>query len=544
MSWRHRAQAKREALNKAIPAEWHLSEVPSVESLPCAVEYVASYMTPEERRITDLSFETLRAALQTGQLTSRQVTLAFAHRAALAHQLTNCLTEFELEAALKRADQLDAHLKETGRPVGPLHGMPISLKDTYYLEGTYATVGFVSWLDKKASREDEAGVVAILREAGAVFYVKTNVPTSMLCAETVNNVYGFTKNAHHRACSAAGSSGGEGSLLSLRGSPLGMGSDIGGSIRLPSCVAGVWGLKCTPGRFPTQGTRSVNKGQTLVPGVVGPMAASVAALEVCAKILLAAQPWLVDPSVVEMPWQMYELPSKLVFGLMISDGIVHPQPPIEHALREVAHSLECAGHEIIPFEPPSHAQALALWLGIMTQSGGEEIHRAIEEGGETLIDEVAQIFGAHKGDRKAMSIQEVYDQAVVLKQYCTAYEQAWTDTARHTRSGRMMDGILMPNSGVVCWRRGQTTYAGFTPPANVLHYCAVSMPLAVAEPIPARPRCDFISRLDEEVYRAYDPEQARGMPIGIQLMARRFQEEKVLAMARTIAATYTPKSPL
>ncbi|KOS13503.1 fatty-acid amide hydrolase [Malassezia pachydermatis] len=539
-----RIAAKRQALAEAIPKEWRLADVPTPESMPNVIDFCASQLSAEERRITDMPFETLCTHLQSGTLTSRAVVTAFAHRAAVAQQLTSCLTEFLLPSALARADELDAHLAKTGTPVGPLHGLPVSLKDLFYVEGGDTTVGFVAWLGEKATREDEAGVVAMLRKAGAVFYVKTNVPTSMMCAESINNIFGWTRNAHNRLCSAAGSSGGEGTLLSLRGAPLGVGSDIGGSIRLPASVAGVWGLKVTPGRFSTDGVRRILPGQVLVPAVVGPMANSLGALQVFTQLALADQPWLRDPSVVELPWRPVTLAPKLVLGLLVSDGVVHPQPPIEKALREVAEAMRDAGHEVIEFTPPDHGQALALWLGIMCQTGGEQIHDLIEEGGETLIDEVAEMIGAAKGERPAITIAEAYDQAETLHEFRAEYEQAWNETATQSECGRPMDGLLMPNTGVVCWKRGGTVYHGYTPVGNVLHYPSVSMPLATAEPLPKPARDDFLSSVDEEAYEAYDPSMVKGMPIGIQLMGRRFQEEKVLAMAQVVEAAVRQRQAL
>lgn len=139
-----------------------------------------------------------------------------------------------LESALIEADRLDKHLQERGKTVGPLHGVPISLKDQFFVEGYETSVGFVAWLDGPAKKDDEDGIVPILRAAGAVFHVKTNVPTSVMVSrlliqsiETVNYIIGRTSNPYNRNCSAGGSSGGEGSLLAQRGAPLGVGTDIG-----------------------------------------------------------------------------------------------------------------------------------------------------------------------------------------------------------------------------------------------------------------------------------------------------------------------------
>lgn len=501
------------------------------------LEYCAAQLSPEERRLTELSCEVLCRMLRAGEVSSRTVTEAFAHRAAIAHQLTNCLTAFMLEPALARADELDQHLAKTGQPVGPLHGLPVSIKDCFFVEGAETSVGFVAWLDGFATRDDEAGLVSVLRKAGAVFYVKTNVPASMMCAETVNNVFGWTCNAHNRAFSAAGSSGGEGTLLSLRGSPLGMGSDIGGSIRLPSSVAGVWGLKSTPGRFTLHGARSALPGQTLVPSVPGPMANSLGALQMFTQLALAAEPWLEDPAVVELPWRPVTLAPKLVLGLMISDGIVEPQPPIRRVMEEVAEALRNEGHEVFEFTPPPHSEALSLWLSIMTQTGGATMHDVVAAGGETLIDEVAEVFGSVKGERTPLAIEEAHELAVSWHEYCAKYERAWNETAQTTQSGRAMDAILLPNTGVVGWKRGGPVYNGFTPVGNVLHFPSVSMPLGTAEAVPATERDDFLTSIDEEVHAAYDPAAAQGMPIGVQVMGRRFQEEKVLAMAQVVEAT-------
>ena len=109
--------------------------------------------------------------------------------------------------------------------MGPLHGLPISLKDNFNLKGLDATVGFASHVDDPAKADST--LASLLEEAGAVFYVKTNVPTAMMIAETVNNVFGRTTNPRNRQTTSGGSSGGEASLIVMKGSPLGVGSDIG-----------------------------------------------------------------------------------------------------------------------------------------------------------------------------------------------------------------------------------------------------------------------------------------------------------------------------
>lgn len=122
----------------------------------------------------------------------------------------------------------DEYFAETGKPVGPLHGLPISLKDNINVKNVDSTVGFATHVDDPAAAD--AMLVEILAEAGAVFYVKTNVPTAMMIAESVNNVFGRTLNPRHRQTTSGGSSGGESALIVMKGSPVGVGSDIGTDI--------------------------------------------------------------------------------------------------------------------------------------------------------------------------------------------------------------------------------------------------------------------------------------------------------------------------
>lgn len=123
------------------------------------------------------------------------------------------------------ARSLDERFAATGKPVGPLHGLPISVKDSFQLKGLDTTIGFVSRVGDAA--DSDSTLVRMLESAGAIFYVKTNVPTAMMLAETVNNVIGRTLNPMNRQTTPGGSSGGEAALIALKGSPGGIGSDIG-----------------------------------------------------------------------------------------------------------------------------------------------------------------------------------------------------------------------------------------------------------------------------------------------------------------------------
>ena len=149
----------------------------------------------------------------------------------------NCLHEIFFEQAIAKAKALDALFAEGG-PVGPLHGLPVSLKDQFHVESVETTMGYVGWIDtfegeKGTGKERvfESEMVRELRKCGAIPFCKTSVPHTLMAAETKNNIIGCTLNPFNRNMSCGGSSGGEGALIGFRGSPAGFGTDIGGSVR-------------------------------------------------------------------------------------------------------------------------------------------------------------------------------------------------------------------------------------------------------------------------------------------------------------------------
>lgn len=260
--WKVIAYEKQASLAAAIPTEWRLqpavlSKLDTITNL-VDMPYEIDFFTTEELTYTDTLATELVQKLRSGEWTSEAVTRAFCKRAAAAQQLFNCVSEIMFDTAIEEAKNLDKHLREVG-PVGPLHGLPISLKDNIHVKGKDSTIGFVSLIGKPAERESP--IVDILRAAGAVVYVKTQTPTAMMIAETVNNICGRVDNPLRRGFTPGGSSGGEGALIAFRGSPLGVGSDIGGSLRIPASCCGLFTVRPSFGRFPTLFTQSGLAGQ-------------------------------------------------------------------------------------------------------------------------------------------------------------------------------------------------------------------------------------------------------------------------------------------
>lgn len=231
--WEKKAAAKREENFKKIPKEWILApeflkgDKTSHESV-LAVPAECGILTPEEVVVTqNFDAVSLAKVVQVGSLKAEDVAIAFCKRAAIAQQLTNCLTETFFEDAIKRGKWLDQYLAEKGRPVGPLHGLPISIKDPFNYTGVQSTLGMIAFLDNPPARENSP-LVDILLDLGAILYCKTNIPQTMMTADSDNNTFGRTLNPHRLSLGAGGSSGGEGALVAMRGSVIGVGTDIGG----------------------------------------------------------------------------------------------------------------------------------------------------------------------------------------------------------------------------------------------------------------------------------------------------------------------------
>ena len=260
-------------------------------------------------------------------------------------------------------------------------------------------MGYVGWLGtfqgKKGTGKErvfESEMVKELRDLGAVLYCKTSVPHTLMSGETINNIIGYTWNPKNRNLSCGGSSGGEGALIGLRGSPVGFGTDIGGSVRIPAAFNGLYGLRPSSGRLPYEGAANSMDGQNSVLSVVGPLAPSVSTLQLVVKSLLSREPWLHDPLVHDMPWRddrtIISPNQKLSFAVLRHDGVASLHPPVRRALETVAQRLEKQGHKIIEWNPPSHRRGLDILMAAWTYDNGADIRSAFGLSGEPMVSDI------------------------------------------------------------------------------------------------------------------------------------------------------------
>ncbi|KAF7184801.1 hypothetical protein CNMCM7691_006604 [Aspergillus felis] len=412
MAYADFSKSKLAELDAKIPSEWRLSEsqippgmLSPAESITNFKEYgrvnvmdiprTCGLLSERELEITEqYDVRELLRAMADKRLTAEEVTVAFCKRAAIAHQLTRCLTEPLFDRAVQRARELDAHLRRTGRPIGPLHGLPVSVKDCFHIKGVDSSIGIAALVGCPAT--EDAPLIQLLTALGAIVLAKTNVPQTMGALDSANFVFGRTLNPLNRALTAGGSSGGEGVLVAMRGSMVGFGTDIGGSIRVPAMCTGVYGFKPSVGRVPFGGQESgqiPGKGRMALQAVAGPIARSVADLgAVMAEIVPRAE--LFGEDCIPGLWAG-EFPragpgvqrKKVTIGVLRSDGVVQPLPPVARVLDEVAQTLRrTPGVEVVEIpvlRALSKCQGLAGRL--MGVDDGSTMLDLLEKTGEPLI---------------------------------------------------------------------------------------------------------------------------------------------------------------
>jgi len=255
-----------------------------IASLP---EVYHQPLTPQDRDILSRPISTIVSSVQAASLNPSDVLAAYAKRALQAHAQTNCLTEIMIEPAEKWA--------RSANRAGPLAGVPVSLKDMLAVKGYDSCMGYSAKTGKPMSYD--GAFVRLLRDAGAIPFVKTNVPVTMLSFEATNDVFGVTENPHKKGYSPGGSSGGESALLALGGSRIGVGTDVAGSVRAPSHYSGVYAIKSSMHRFIKAGSVTSIPGQEGVPATHSPMAKTLEDLETFWRAVFQMKPWEYDHSV-------------------------------------------------------------------------------------------------------------------------------------------------------------------------------------------------------------------------------------------------------
>ncbi|KAL6820118.1 amidase signature domain-containing protein [Trichoderma sp. SZMC 28015] len=533
----HRAIAHEKRLQRSqkIPIAWRLDDDKRQESInPLDVPITCGILNDMEIDITSKYDATsLLMGIKIGTWSVEQVTTAFCKRAAIAHQMVNCLTEIFFDEAIERARQLDKQRQELegGKTLPPLFGLPISIKDTFQIQGHDTSTGLACYVNAPA--KEHSAIAAMLLDLGAVLYCKTNVPQTVMTGDSDNNVFGRTINPRNASMTAGGSTGGEGALLALRGSILGIGTDIGGSIRVPSICNGIYGMKPSSGVIPHGGTRELTvPGTDGVRSSVGPMATTFRDCALLLKTIMQADTWKYDSNVISLPWRDLKTSEKLRIGVIEDDGFYTPVPPVRRGLKKAVDKLQQSNAvEIVPLTLPKGDGWYDDLLSYYTLMGNEYYLEQLNRTGEPLVPSV-KALGLLSDEKTSLlsgqktTLQGFFDLNVRRAEVANTYRRFFRDNN--------LDAILMPPAPHTALPLDTWTTVTSTGLWNYLDYPAVVVPV---DAVTNSDSIDDASNAkyglqDAELYKLYTgPEFYKGLPIAVQVVGYRHQDEALAATA-------------
>jgi Asp-tRNA(Asn)/Glu-tRNA(Gln) amidotransferase A subunit family amidase len=403
--------------------------------------------------------------------------------------------------------QHEAHAAESavmnGEALGPMHGVPISIKSSLDVaglrceSGTRLRAGYVA--------EHDAPLVRRLRDAGAIVLGVTNTPELLMAWETDNLLYGRTNSPWDLDRTPGGSSGGEAAAIAAGMSAGGVGSDGGGSIRVPAHFSGICGLKPTPGRIPATGHFPPSGGPFALIGVVGPMARTVADLKLLFEVTQGPDDGDTCSAPVPVRWPSDEEVGKLRIGYFEDDGRTPVTFETRAAVRAAAEALRAAGFEVEPFRPAGLEEARVLWKKFFVKVAGMLIR---------------PMFAGREHDQSPILRQFLEWSAAEPELTGESLLEAWirrdTLRAEFLVQMRKYPILLCPAAAIPAFRHGERSWLingktveyldawSYTEWFNLLGNPAVVVPVS---------------------------HSAEGLPIGVQIVGRPWEEEQVLGVA-------------
>ncbi|KAF4447181.1 general amidase [Fusarium austroafricanum] len=506
--WQETAARKRQCNLAKIPQRWKLS--PEViekanQRRSIADGFIDDLLDSETRRITNLDVPALMEVTGNGSLSAN-----------------HNLLQIGFDRAIERAKFLDEYWEAHQKPIGPLHGLPITMKDQFHVKGMNTTMAYVGWIDTSIGRKNspcnmaaESQIVKELEALGAITIAKL---------------------------SSGGSSGGEGAVQALRGSAIGIGSGNGGFVAIPAAFNEVYSIKPSPDRLSFLNVAHPSPGQNNIPTVPGILGPSVASLKYLLGSLVLSQAWLQDPDVVPIPWKdNVGLEKRLSFGIMKFDGTIMPHPPVQRGLDMVVRALCAAGHDLIEWQPPAYSRALFIQNVLMNANGGYDIFENLALSGEPLIPELEEDYPNDEPDSPLSAIL-VEKQVQQLIKYKLEYHHYWKSTANVTCTGRPVDAIILPVWSSAAIVPGKPSYGGdYIGASNVVDHTTLVILVTHADMHIDKidDRYCPISDDDRDNWKSYDPAVYDGTPVGIQIECQRFEEEKLLDIGQIVVEALT-----
>ncbi|HZE27398.1 MAG TPA: amidase [Terriglobales bacterium] len=389
---------------------------------------------------------------------------------------------------------------------GPLHGVPVSIKSSLEVAGLCCASGTKLRAGRIAAKD--AVLVSRLKAAGAIVLGITNTPELLMAWETDNLLYGRTNSPWDVARTPGGSSGGEAAAIAAGCSAGGVGSDGGGSIRVPAHFSGICGLKPTPGRIPSTGHYPVSAGPFALLGVVGPMARTVGDLQVLFEVM--AGPDDGDPSSAPVPLHKIQRDDlkQIRIGYFEDDGRTPVTPETREAVRTAAEALERAGLQVVPFRPDGLEQARDLWWKLFGTAGGM-ILGPLTKGQESEISPILKEFLNWVASEPPHTGQTLL------------YTWLLRDELRNQILAQMQvfPILLCPAAAIPAFRHGERVWKVEGKTVKYLDAWSYT---------------EWFNLLGNPGAVVPVGQSAEGLPIGVQIVGRPWEEELVLAVATEV----------
>ncbi|MFI4877145.1 MAG: amidase [Blastopirellula sp. JB062] len=501
--------------------------------------------TPHAAPLWQRSATQLASGAAAGDFSITEVIDQFAQRIEQVNPQINAVVYSLLNSARETAQRLD----QAGRPHCPglLYGVPITIKECFYVQGVPATIGLTRHQQSLASHDGD--LVRRLREAGAIPLGVTNVPQLMLLHETDNPVYGRTNNPWQLDHGVGGSSGGEAAIIAAGGSPLGLGSDLGGSIRLPAHFCGIHGLKPTNRRIARTGAFANLRGMQGVEYQAGPLARHVEDLELAMRVLTnAPYRWHGGDGACRQFGNCEETDlAQLRIGYWEDDGYFRAAPAIRRVVRQSVAALQASGAQLIALQPPDVPSALRHYFTLVSADGGADFRQLLQ--GSRKAPEVARLVRLAqtprwlrpllaalmrmRGERKLAdlfaaagprSAQSLWQATAAAQQFVSEIFQTWDDA--------QLDAVITPPHALPAFLHGAAV--DLMPTAShAFLFNLLGVPCgAVACSRVADDELSDRTELSDPVERSARRVElaSTGMPIGVQVAARPWREDHVLAI--------------
>jgi Asp-tRNA(Asn)/Glu-tRNA(Gln) amidotransferase A subunit family amidase len=455
-----------------------------------------------------LSLAEMAESIRRRKISPIELTEAHLKRIESVNPRLNAFVHVDADGALSRARLAETEMarNSTSGELGPLHGVPISLKSSLDVAGFPCECGTL--LRKGNTPHVDATLVARLRAAGAVFLGNTNVPEFLMAYETDNSLYGRTNNPWDLARTPGGSSGGESAAIASGCAAGGIGSDGGGSIRIPAHYTGICGLKPTPGRVPSTGHYPASAGPFTQLGVVGPMARTIPDVELMFRVVAGYDPD--DPASAPVPlrdWSTQDL-RRIPVAYMQDDGTTPVTPETAAAVQTAADALRGQGFELAPSDFAGFDRIWKLWWTLF----GRGIQLAMEG---TVAGREAELSPMYRAFRKLVDSEPPLTSQELLD---TLLQR---DALRNAFFSKMerFPILLCPVCAVPAFRHGEREW---TVQGRQVKY------------LKAMSYSQWFNLLGNPAAVVPVGQSPEGLPIGVQIVGRPWEDEAVLAIAASI----------